>query len=72
MATEPAFLCPECGESVVTGEDVIETSEAGEDCHARCLEWECDETCASHLSTCDGFCDHLAGHRNACVEAMLR
>ncbi len=39
-----------------------------EDSH---IEWEeddheCDETCARHISTCDGNCDHLDGE-NACV-----
>lgn len=28
---------------------------------------DCDERCAVHAATCDGFCDHLSGHRNACL-----
>lgn len=27
---------------------------------------ECDDGCCVHAPDCDGGCDHLPGHRNAC------
>lgn len=42
------------------GEDeVFEEEEEEEDT-------PCDENCLTHAKGCDGFCDHLAGHINAC------
>lgn len=33
---------------------------------------ECDEGCLEHAKGCDGNCDHLEGHVNACmVEDVL-
>ena len=29
---------------------------------------ECDEDCAVHAPDCDGYCDHLEGHINACMK----
>ena len=30
-------------------------------------EIDCDDTCLPHTSDCDGYCDHIPGHTNACV-----
>ncbi|HUW47333.1 MAG TPA: hypothetical protein VMW36_01145 [Patescibacteria group bacterium] len=29
---------------------------------------ECNDNCLVHHKNCDGNCDHLLGHRNACIE----
>jgi len=30
-------------------------------------EGECDDGCLQHAEGCDGYCDHLEGHVNACM-----
>lgn len=30
---------------------------------------ECGDACCVHAPGCDGNCDHLQGHRNACMNA---
>lgn len=30
----------------------------------------CDDRCLNHAPGCDGYCDHLAGHKNACLDYL--
>jgi hypothetical protein len=52
------WTCDECGEVF---------DEEQED--ACCEVEDCDESCAEHDPSCDGFCDHL-GHRNQCLPGL--
>lgn len=59
--------CRQCGTS---GSYTLDTDDVmwPEDEDAFLAEGDCHESCAVHLSDCDGNCDHLEGHKNACVE----
>ena len=49
-------ICPSCGNIIDTAVVCPENGDEG----------ECNEMCAQHHPNCDGFCDHLDGHTNAC------
>jgi len=57
---EDVFLtCPACTKRFRTDEICPEDGKGVLD--------ECNEVCAQHDPDCDGFCDHLEGHMNACL-----
>ena len=73
MGTNYGFECddPDCTYVTQNEDDHIITPAGNYLCipcaKKRGFIEQCDEDCLTHHPTCDGFCDHLEGHINACM-----
>jgi len=52
-------ICPAC-KTIINTEDICPEDGEGK------LD-ECNDVCCQHDPDCDGNCDHLSGHINACM-----